>query len=74
MENRIAEVQAKLESLTEELTDISVEVLREAVEAGQTVRPPIDKKLSQARRAVEKAARALETAIDGERDDQQGFG
>lgn len=71
MENRIAGVQAKLESIADELTDISVEVLREAVDAGERSRPVIDKKLSQARRAVEKAARALEqaTAIGDETDD-----
>ena len=61
MENRIADIQARLESITDELTDVSVEVLRAAVEAGETKRPPIDKKLSQARRAVEKAARLLAT-------------
>lgn len=66
MENRIAEVQAKLESIAEDLTDLSVEVLREAVEAGERTRPAVDKFLSQARRAVEKAARSLEqAAADG---------
>ena len=66
MEHRIAEIQAKLESIGEELTDVSVEVLREAVAEGATTRPAVDKKLSQARRAVEKAARLLEQAVDGE--------
>ncbi|MEM7271629.1 MAG: hypothetical protein AAF547_00990 [Actinomycetota bacterium] len=68
MENRIAEVQARLEAIAEELTDISIEVLRTAVEEGETRRPPIDKKLAQARRAVEKAARSLDPAptTDGE--------
>jgi hypothetical protein len=60
MDNRIADIRARLESITEELTDVSIEVLRAAVEAGETRRPAMDKKLSQARRAVEKAARLLE--------------
>ena len=60
MENRIAEIQMRLESITEELTDVSVDVLRTALESGETTRPAIDKKLGQARRAVEKAARILE--------------
>ncbi len=60
MENRIADIRTRLESIGEELTDVSVELLREAVEAGEGTRPPLDKKLSQARRAVEKAARLLE--------------
>ncbi|MEM7322806.1 MAG: hypothetical protein AAF531_06955 [Actinomycetota bacterium] len=59
MENRIDDVRARLESIAEELTELSVEVLREAVAAGERSRPSIDKKLSQARRAVEKAARSL---------------
>lgn len=60
MEQRIADIRARLESIVEELTDISVDVLREAVEAGATSRPDVDKRLSQARRAVERAARSLE--------------
>lgn len=66
MENRIADIQMRLESIAEELTDVSVDILRSALEEGATSRPAIDKKLTQARRAVEKAARALEqAAVDG---------
>ena len=54
-------------AIGEELTDVSVEVLRAAVEAGETTRPPLDKTLGQARRAVEKAARLLEQAARGAR-------
>lgn len=64
MENRIAEIRARLESIAEELTDLSVDVLRSALEQGETQRPAIDKQLSQARRAVEKAARTLESPAD----------
>jgi hypothetical protein len=64
MENRIADIRVRLESISEELTDVSIEVLRSAVEAGETRRPAVDKKLGQARRAVEKAARLLQP--DGE--------
>ncbi|MGI9599334.1 MAG: hypothetical protein ACR2QK_24435 [Acidimicrobiales bacterium] len=60
MENRIADIQSRLTSITEELTEVSVDLLRSALEAGETTRPAMDKKLSQARRAVEKAARLLE--------------
>lgn len=60
MEDRIADIRSRLESITEELTEVSVDLLRSAIEAGETARPPIDKKLSQARRAVEKAARLLD--------------
>lgn len=69
MENRIADIRMRLESITEELTDISVELLREAVEDGQGTRPPMDRQLSRARRAVEKAARLLEVDDRTERDE-----
>lgn len=62
MDDRIADIQTRLESIAEELTEVSVDLLREAVEAGATRRPDADKRLSQARRAVEKAARALDMA------------
>lgn len=60
MNDRIADIQLRLESIAEELADVSIDLLREAVEAGETKRPELDKRLSQARRAVEKAARSLE--------------
>jgi hypothetical protein len=60
MDHRIADIQARLASMVDELTEVSVDVLREAVEAGATSRPDIDRRRSQARRAVEKAARLLE--------------
>ncbi len=65
MDHRIAEMRVELESIAERLTEVSVDILREAVEAGATERPEIDKRLSQARRAVEKAARALEDPTAG---------
>lgn len=60
MDHRVADIRNRLESIAEELTEVSVEVLRSAVEDGQTKRPEMDKRLGQARRAVEKAARVLE--------------
>ena len=64
MDHRVSEIRSRLESIAEELTDVSVEVLRAAVEAGETKRPEVDKRLGQARRAVEKAARLLEDPIE----------
>jgi hypothetical protein len=64
MDHRIADIHRRLESIAEELTEVSVDILREAVEAGAGTRPEIDKRLGQARRAVEKAARALEPRPD----------
>jgi hypothetical protein len=56
----VADIRSRLESIAEELTDISVDVLRSAVESGDRTRPEVDKRLGQARRAVEKAIRVLE--------------
>ncbi len=66
MDDRVADIRTRLESMAEELTEVSVEVLRAAVEAGEGKRPELDKRLGQARRAVEKAARLLEDRRDEE--------
>lgn len=60
MQDRFDDIRIRLEQIGEELTDLSVEVLRHAVEEGETRRPDVDKRIGQARRAVEKAARVLE--------------
>ena len=49
----------RLESVAADLDEIAFDKLREAVADGETVRPPDDKKLMQARRAIEKAAGVL---------------
>lgn len=49
----------RLEAIGAELDDIAFDRLREAVADGELVRPADDKKLMQARRAIEKAAGVL---------------
>ena len=49
----------RLEAIAEELDEIAFEQLREAVADGEVVRPESDKRLMQARRAIEKAAHLL---------------
>lgn len=49
----------RLESVAEELDEMAFDRLREAVADGELERPPDDKKLMQARRAIEKAAGVL---------------
>ena len=56
-----ASVAARLREIAEELDDASLDVLNRAVADGATVRPTEDKALTQARRAVEKAANLLES-------------
>lgn len=49
----------RLESVAADLDELAFDRLREAVADGEVTRPPEDKKLMQARRAIEKAAAVL---------------
>ena len=49
----------RLEAIGAELDDIAFDQLREAVADGELARPAPDKKLMQARRAIETAAGVL---------------
>ena len=49
----------RLESIAADLDEMAFDRLREAVADGELVRPTDDKKLMQARRAIEKAAGVL---------------
>ena len=53
------DVVARLESISELLGDRVVSLLRDAVESGTGQRPPEEKVISQARRAVDKAIHLL---------------
>jgi hypothetical protein len=50
---------ARLESIAADLDELAFDRLREAVADGEVTRPADDKKLMQARRAIEKAAGVL---------------
>jgi exonuclease VII small subunit len=54
-----AELRERLEAIAEELADLALDRLRQAVEAGATAVPAAERRLTQARRAVEKAAALL---------------
>lgn len=58
-DDRLAELRNELASISERLQDLSIDILREAVDRGETTRPPIDKTLAATRRAVDKAVRTL---------------
>jgi hypothetical protein len=49
----------RLDAIADELSDLALDVLRDAVERGEQTRPAEEKRLSQARRAVEKASHLL---------------
>jgi len=57
---RLAEIAAQLESISASLDEISFDVLREASER-KSSRPDIDRTITQARRAIEKASRLLQS-------------
>jgi len=56
----IADVRARLATIAEELGDLAMTVLRDAVEAGADKRPELERRLTRARNAVEKAVHLLE--------------
>lgn len=57
---RAETIAERLRDIGEQLDDLALSVLRDAAEAG-TDRPVADKRLTQARRSVEKAAYVLES-------------
>ena len=56
---RLSEIASDIASISEKLDEISFDVLREASADGRG-RPEVDKTLTQARRALEKARHLLE--------------
>lgn len=59
MDDKIDDIRLRLENISEELSELLIDALRKAVEEGAGKRPPEEKTFTQARRAVEKAARLL---------------
>ncbi len=56
---QLEDIISRLETIAEELNDYSMRILSDAIEAGEMSRPPLEKQVSQARRAVEKALQHL---------------
>ncbi len=52
-------ITSQLEDIAERLNDVAMSIISEAIENGETSRPLIEKRVSQARRAVEKAIQHL---------------
>jgi hypothetical protein len=55
----IHELTIQLQSISEELSDQALEVLKQAHRAGESKRPDSERTLTQARRAIEKAINLL---------------
>ncbi|MDH3679342.1 MAG: hypothetical protein OEV40_05255 [Acidimicrobiia bacterium] len=61
MSEKVDDIRDRLDTISEELADLSMEALRQAIDDGANKRPASEKIYSQARRAVEKASRLLES-------------
>ena len=59
-QDRVVEVRNNLQTISESLSELSMDTLRNALDAGESAAPPEDKKINQARRAVDKAIKTLE--------------
>ena len=65
MAGEFDELRARLEGIAEGLADLAIARLRESIDAGGHELPVEEKRLTRARRAVEKAAHILEEPDDG---------
>lgn len=63
MAGEFDDIRVRLEGIAEELGDLAIVRLRESIDAGGTELPVDEKRLTRARRAVEKAAHIL-TEVD----------
>jgi hypothetical protein len=59
MAGEFADIRRRLEAISEELADLAMERLRESIDNGGTELPVDERRLTRARRAVEKAAGIL---------------
>ncbi|MHB1533526.1 MAG: hypothetical protein ACYC1D_02765 [Acidimicrobiales bacterium] len=59
MAGEFADLRRRLEGIAEELADLAIERLRESIDAGGVELPVDERRLTRARRAVEKAAAIL---------------
>jgi hypothetical protein len=64
MAGEFDEIRGRLESIAEELADLALVRLRESIDAGGTELPVDERRLTRARRAVEKAAHILREPDD----------
>lgn len=60
MAGEFDDIRGRLESIAEELADLAIQRLRDSIDAGGDELPVDEKRLTRARRAVEKAAHLLE--------------
>jgi len=64
MAGEFDDVRGRLETIAEELADLAIERLKESIDAGGDELPVDERRLTRARRAVEKAAAILREPDD----------
>jgi uncharacterized protein YheU (UPF0270 family) len=65
MAGEFDDIRTRLEGIAEELADLALIRLRESIDAGGTELPVDEKRLTRARRAVEKAVHVLSEGDEG---------
>jgi hypothetical protein len=65
MAGEFDDIRARLEAIAEELADLAIIRLRESIDAGGDELPVDERRLTRARRAVEKAIAILRQPDDG---------
>ena len=68
MAGEFDDIRRRLETISEELADLAIQRLRESIDAGGHELPVDEKRLTRARRAVDKAASILREPDDLELD------
>jgi hypothetical protein len=66
MAGEFQEIRERLQAIAEELGDLAIDRLRESIDAGGNELPVDERRLTRARRAVEKAAAILAEPDDRE--------
>ena len=64
MAGEFDDIRSRLESISEELADLSIQRLKESIDAGGDELPVDEKRIARARRAVEKAIGILSDRSD----------
>ena len=64
MAGEFEQIRGRLEAIAEELADLAIVRLRESIDAGGNELPVEERRLTRARRAVEKAAAILREPDD----------
>lgn len=68
MSGEFENLRVRLEQIAEELADLAITRLRDSIDAGGHELPVDEKRITRARRAVEKAAAILREPDDGDFD------